>query len=246
MVIGSNKIFIPDLTSTNTFSSAFVKTGPPPEGLIIYTNYQTAGRGQKGSGWESEDGKNLLFSAILYPKMISPSDQFILSKFVSLAVYDFLTEYTPDIHIKWPNDIYAGSDKIAGILIENSIMDGKIESTVVGIGLNVNQTVFKSGAPNPVSLSLLTGKTYELPECMDKLSVFLDKRYDQLLNKKQSVLDFDYQSKLYRKDQWCMYKDNDKTFEGKIISVAGSGLLQIEDRDGSVHEYSFKEVSFMP
>lgn len=246
MIIGSHLVFIDNLTSTNTFASSLLRKEQPPEGTIVCTNYQTGGRGQKGNKWESEHGKNLLFSVILYPKKINPVNQFILSKFVSLAVFDFLSEYTSDIYIKWPNDIYAGSDKIAGILIENSIMGGKIESTVVGIGLNVNQNNFKSDAPNPVSLNMLTGKTYDLTECLNKLSVNLDKRYRQLLNKKQAVLDSDYQSKLYRKDRWCMYRDCNKTYEGKITSVTNSGMVQIEDRDGSVHEYSLKEVSFIP
>lgn len=246
MIIGSNKIFIPELTSTNTFASAILKSEPPPEGTIIYTDYQTGGRGQKGNKWESENGKNLLFSVILYPKKISPADQFILSKFVSLAVHDFLTDYTGNIYIKWPNDIYAGSDKIAGILIENTIMGGTIESTVIGIGLNVNQQIFKSDAPNPVSLSMLTGKTYDLKECLDKLCTFLNKRYEQVLKNKQDLLDSSYKEKLYRKGQWYMYRDSVKTYEGKIVSVTDSGLLQIEDRSGSLYEYSFKEVSFIP
>jgi BirA family transcriptional regulator, biotin operon repressor / biotin---[acetyl-CoA-carboxylase] ligase len=245
MKIGSDIIFIKDLTSTNSYSLSLLKKETPSEGTIVYTNYQTGGRGQKGNQWESEDGKNLLFSIILYPFSIVPSAQFIISKAISLGICDFLKEYTTKVFIKWPNDIYINDDKIAGILIENSIMSGKIESTVAGIGININQKIFKSDAPNPVSLTLLTGKSYDISDCLKKLAENLDRRYKQLINCKYQELDTDYINKIYRLGEWHNYRDLEKSYFGRIVSITQSGMLQIEEQSGLTHNYSFGEVDFI-
>jgi BirA family biotin operon repressor/biotin-[acetyl-CoA-carboxylase] ligase len=245
MIIGSKLIFFENLISTNTYASSLLKKEPQPEGTIVYTNYQTGGRGQKGNQWESEEGKNLLFSIILYPSTIDPSDQFIISKVISLGLCDFFREYIGNVFIKWPNDIYVDNDKIAGILIENSLATGKIENTIAGIGININQNVFRSDAPNPVSLSLLTGKTFELTDCLKKLANNLDKRYKQLLDKKYYVLNSDYLYQLYRYGKWNKYRDINKTYIGRIVSLTPSGMLQIEERNGLIHDYSFREVDFI-
>jgi len=110
MIIGTKLIFCKNIESTNTCASALVQSESVPEGTIIYTNFQSAGRGQKGNRWLSEDDMNLLFSIVLFPEMVSPKDQFIISMFVSLGICDFLKTFTPYCKIKWPNDIYAGDD----------------------------------------------------------------------------------------------------------------------------------------
>lgn len=147
MIIGSKIVFIKNLPSTNTYAVSLLKEGDIPEGTIIYTNFQASGRGQMGNTWESEDGKNLLISIIIFPKMIKPAKQFIISKTVSLGIYDFLRRHINNVLIKWPNDIYVNNDKIAGILIENSLLNDEIESTIVGIGINVNQQKFLCRLP---------------------------------------------------------------------------------------------------
>jgi BirA family biotin operon repressor/biotin-[acetyl-CoA-carboxylase] ligase len=245
MIIGSKLIFIKNLTSTNIYASLILKKEFQQEGTIVYTNYQTGGKGQKGNQWESEDSKNLLISIILYPSTIDPSDQFIISKVISLGICDFLKEFINNIYIKWPNDIYVDNDKIAGILIENTLMNDKIENTIVGIGLNLNQKIFRSDAPNPVSLSLLTGKTYEITDCLKKLSGNLDRRYKLMLDKKYSELNSDYLLHLYRYREWHKYRDTNGIYTGRIISLTSSGLLQIEEQNGLAHDYSFKEVDFI-
>jgi BirA family biotin operon repressor/biotin-[acetyl-CoA-carboxylase] ligase len=245
MEIGSNLIFIENLTSTNTYSLGLLKKKSLPEGTVVYTNYQKGGRGQKGNQWESEKGKNLLISIILYPTTIDPSDQFIISKAISLWISDFLMDHISNITIKWPNDIYAGNDKIAGILIENTLLNDKIENTIVGIGININQVIFGSDAPNPVSLAILTGNSYDLKDCLKGLLKNLDKRYKQLLSKKYYELDSDYISRLYRYRKWYMFRDINKTYEGRIISLTPDGRLQVEEQNGSVNDYSFGEVDFI-
>jgi BirA family transcriptional regulator, biotin operon repressor / biotin---[acetyl-CoA-carboxylase] ligase len=245
MIIGSKYIFRENLSSTNTHAATLLKNNPVQEGTIVYTNYQTAGRGQPGNSWESENGKNLLISLILYPMMVKPSDQFIISKIISIAICDFLRQHISDVSIKWPNDIYAKNDKIAGILIEASLIREEIEYVIAGIGLNINQKKFISQAPNPVSLNIITGINYDIEECMKSLASNIDRRYKQLLQGKWSEIDDEYLDNLYRIREWCDFRDANGSFEGRIISVNPSGRLQIEDHKGRIYEYGYKEVSFL-
>jgi BirA family biotin operon repressor/biotin-[acetyl-CoA-carboxylase] ligase len=245
MIIGSKFIFRENLPSSNSYAAKLLKNDTVQEGTIIYTNYQTTGRGQIGNTWESESGKNLLISLILYPSTIKPADQFIISKVISLGICDYLRQHTGNVSIKWPNDIYVNNDKIAGILIEASIIQDEIENIIAGIGLNINQKIFKSDAPNPVSLGMITGTDYNIEECLKNMALHLDKRYKQLLMGKRSEIDSEYLSMLYRVQQWYDYSDENGIFEGRIISVNESGRLQIEDHRGRIYEYGFKEVSFL-
>jgi BirA family biotin operon repressor/biotin-[acetyl-CoA-carboxylase] ligase len=245
MIIGSKIIFIMNLSSTNTYAASISKKSDLKEGTVIQTNYQTAGRGQMENSWESEEGKNLLISIILFPSIIKPVEQFLISKTISLGLCDFLHKNIDNVSIKWPNDIYVNHDKIAGILIELSLLDNKIESAIAGIGLNINQKEFKSNAPNPISLSQLTGKHYDLDYCLTSLTSNLDKRYKQLLAENKTLIDSDYISNLYRYHEWAEFKDINGIFVGRIISVTDTGRLQVEKRRGRIHEYAFKEVEFI-
>jgi BirA family biotin operon repressor/biotin-[acetyl-CoA-carboxylase] ligase len=245
MTIGSELLYCENLPSTNSHAASLLKNKRVPEGSVVYTNYQSAGRGQAGNKWESEENKNLLISIILYPNMINPSDQFQLSMIISLGICDFLQHYTNGISIKWPNDIYVNDDKIAGILIENAIMGNIIEHTIAGIGLNINQLRFLSDAPNPVSLSILTGVHYDLRECLCRLTTDLDKRYKSLISGDADRIKSDYISLLYRHNQWSNYRDVNGTFSGCISDVSNYGRLMVEHKDGNVKEYAFKEIDFV-
>jgi BirA family biotin operon repressor/biotin-[acetyl-CoA-carboxylase] ligase len=245
MIIGSKYIFRESLPSTNAYAAKLLKNESLQEGTIIYANFQTSGRGQSGNQWESEDSKNLLISLILYPTMIEPSDQFIISKTISLGICDYLRRHTANVSIKWPNDIYVNNDKIAGILIESSIIRNEMGNLIAGIGLNINQKIFRSDAPNPVSLGMITGKEFNLEECRKDLAQCLDKRYRQLLHEKRSDIDSEYLDNLYRIGQWGDYSDKNGLFKGKIIAVNPSGHLRVEDQSGRICEYSFKEINFL-
>ncbi len=246
MIIGSKLIFVKNLPSTNTHAGHLLKTNDLPEGTIIYTNYQSAGRGQPGNIWESENGKNLLLSIIIFPKFLAPADQFLISMAISTGICDFLRRYIPVCSIKWPNDIYINNDKIAGILIENSLMGDRIEHSIAGIGLNINQVKFISDAPNPVSLKQITGVNYEITACISQLASDLDKRYRQLLSENYSKIRNDYISDLYRLNEWCNFKNSEGIYTGRILSVTESGRLLIERKSGLIDEYSFKEIGFIP
>jgi BirA family transcriptional regulator, biotin operon repressor / biotin---[acetyl-CoA-carboxylase] ligase len=244
MIIGSKLFFYKNLPSTNSFAADLLRQGTPPEGSIIHTNYQSAGRGQTGNRWESGDNKNLLISIVLYPKIIKPSDQFLISMAISTGISDFLKRYIQGVTIKWPNDIYVINDKIAGILIENSIMGDTITHTIAGIGINVNQTEFPD-LPNPVSLCLLTGTVYDLSLLLKELASDLDKRYNQLISGDYSNIRREYISLLYRLNEWSRYRDASGPFTGRISDLSFSGRLLIERSNGTISEYSYKEVDFI-
>lgn len=245
MIIGSNLLFFENLPSTNTHIADLLKENNLPEGTIVYTNYQSEGRGYSGNKWESENGKNLLFSILLFPSFINTEDQFLISMTISLGICDFLLRFIPDCSIKWPNDIYVNNDKIAGILIESSVIGNKIESTIAGIGLNINQEKFISTAPNPVSLRMLTGMSYDLSACMNKLGTDLDKRYKQLIAGNSGLIKKEYVSKLYRLNKWCEFRDIKGICTGRILAVGDTGLIKIEKRNRKICEYAFKEIEFI-
>jgi len=245
MIIGSKLFFFKDLTSTNVMASALLKDKNIPEGSVIHASFQSSGKGQMGNKWESEDGKNLLMSIVLFPSMLVPAEQFYISMTISLGICDFLKRYIPVCKIKWPNDIYVNNDKIAGILIENSILGDTIEHSVAGIGLNINQKKFLSNAPNPISLSMITGKDFDIGTCLTQLISDLDKRYKQLISGEYGKIKEDYVSQLFRFNKWFNYRDLNSSYVGRIISITDFGRLKIEQKNGKTHEYNFKEVEFI-
>lgn len=244
MIIGSQFIYCKKIESTNTYASGLIQSDSVTEGTIIYSDYQSAGRGQKGNRWVSEDSKNLLISIVLYPGMVQPGDQFIISIFVSLGICDFLKTLIPDCKIKWPNDIYAGDDKIAGILIENSIISNAIVNSIAGIGLNINQEEFPEELPNPVSLKLVTGKEHDPYFCLKQMAGFLDLRYKQVISGSWDVLRNEYIASLYQLNRWRRFKSGTGIFDGRIVSVTDSGCLKIEEKTGNIREFAFKEIEF--
>jgi BirA family biotin operon repressor/biotin-[acetyl-CoA-carboxylase] ligase len=245
MIIGSKVIHIKEVTSSNSYASLLLEQESVPEGTVISAEYQTGGRGQAGSSWESEKNKNLIISIILYPSVLSPSDQFFISMIISLGICDFLNKYIRDVKIKWPNDIYVNDDKIAGILIENSIIGNEIEHSVTGIGLNINQKKFLSGAPNPVSLAIVTEMEYDLNDCRKNLLADLDSRYKQLLSGSRESIRNDYISRLYRYNEWHDFRSAGEIIHGRIVSINSYGQLQMKDCSGVKKSFSFKELEYI-
>lgn len=233
-----------EVASTNTYLDRLDNDAPQPEGCVVTTRSQSAGRGQRGNSWESEPDKNLTFSYLLRPVGVKPQEQFLLSQAVSLAVVDVLSRYAEGFSVKWPNDIYYHDRKIAGILIEHTLSGGEIMRTIVGIGLNVNQQVFRSDAPNPVSLTQITGDTYDLDSLLEALLDATDRRY-RMCNAQRDRLRADYMQRLYRKTGFYRYSDKTGVFEAVVEDVLPDGRLVLRHRDGLSREYAFKEVSFL-
>ncbi|MBP5136693.1 MAG: biotin--[acetyl-CoA-carboxylase] ligase, partial [Paludibacteraceae bacterium] len=165
-------IHLKSVESTNDYLTRLIATEEVAEGTVVMADFQTAGRGQTGNTWESAKGENLLFSMALFPD-IPASSSFLLSQVVSLALIDTLDSFSiPDSHIKWPNDIYVGDNKLAGFIIDQTVLGDKVSSAVAGIGLNVNQKDFPSELPNATSMALISGETFRLK---DVLKVFRTK-----------------------------------------------------------------------
>lgn len=216
------------------------------DGCTVYADFQTSGRGQRGNSWESEPKKNLTFSTILFPQNIKAEDQFLISQITSLAIKDVLSRYTDNITIKWPNDIYWEDRKITGILIENSIMGEYISQSVLGIGINLNQTKFESNAPNPVSLKQITNTDYQIRTILTEVLCQLFYYYQWLLNsnKIKEIRNL-YKKSLYRKEGFYKFTDKDGTFSARIKDVEDIGLLVLETESGDIKRYGFKEIKYI-
>lgn len=237
-------IVLTEVGSTNNYANQLVLSKAAEEGTIVLTQFQKKGRGQAGNSWESEAGKNLLATVILYPRFLNAGKQFLLSKIVSLSLVDFLKNETDDVSIKWPNDIYVGDRKIAGILIENSIQGTTLHSSLLGIGLNLNQTEFLSDAPNPVSLKQINGKIYNIETVAAKILKLIWEWYQKLESGNYSEIDSAYFTQLFRGGEWTEFSKEGNSFKAKIIGIGEFGQLQLKKRDGTVKEFMFKEVEF--
>lgn len=228
-----------------------------PHLYTIRTDYQTAGRGQAGNSWESEEGKNLLFSALLKYKDIRAAEQWRLSMLVAVALWDVLANYLPQeqLTIKWPNDIYFGDKKLVGILIENSLIGGYVGYSIAGVGVNVNQTKWLSNAPNPISMKEITGKEYDvevlIKEWQEKIKAWEISTTDELAAA--------YLQHLYRGKGWHRYverevslrptmiaaQDTAGTFLAEFVSVTEQGELILRKEDGEEKSYHFKQIRFV-
>lgn len=234
------------INSTNSFLKALSVDSDVDNFTVVITKKQTSGRGQMLTSWFSDEGKNLTFSVFVKTKDLLVSDQKFLNYAVSISAYNTLRYYKmPDVAIKWPNDILSEQDKIAGILIENALKINKINSSIIGIGLNVNQLVFPNNIPNPSSMQLKTGKEFNLDDVLNVFLENLKEHMDYLNEKNFDLLEKLYLNALYKKDVPCMFKTkDDELFMGKIVGIANNGKLQIELTNESVQEYGLKEVSF--
>jgi BirA family biotin operon repressor/biotin-[acetyl-CoA-carboxylase] ligase len=206
--------------------------------IAVVADYQTAGRGCGTNRWESERGKNLLFSLLLHPKQIPASKQFHISMAISLSITEALGQYIGDLSIKWPNDIYWRNGKIGGILIENTLKGGIIKDSIIGIGLNVNQRHFQSDAPNPVSIWQICEQETDREQLLLSILECLD-HYLYHDIKAQ------YCAMLYRRRGFHPYVDKNGAFMGEIADVEDDGHLLLRVDDGCERRYAYKEVQFV-
>lgn len=240
-----NIIVLNEVESTNNYANQLILSDAAEEGMVVMTQFQKSGRGHHGNQWESEAGKNMLATIILFPQFLSAGKQFMLSKIVSLSLVELLKSKTGDVSIKWPNDIYVGNKKIAGILIENSIKGSTLSSSLLGIGLNLNQQEFLSDAPNPVSLKQITEDEYNVETVVVETLELILKWYGKIETGNFSEIDSAYFSQLFRSGEWAKYSKDGIIFEAKIVGIGEFGQLQLENRDGIVEEFMFKEVEFV-
>ncbi|MBN2165750.1 MAG: biotin--[acetyl-CoA-carboxylase] ligase [Marinilabiliaceae bacterium] len=239
-------IFLKETSSTNNKMKELIETSSPEEFSIIQTTHQYAGRGQMGNCWESEKDKNLTFSIFLKPTFLPIQDQFIISKITSLAIIKSLEKFCIEkLKIKWPNDIYVDNKKIAGILIENSIMGKQLFNSIIGIGLNINQIIFSNNAPNATSLAIINNKTYDINPILNDIVNNIINYYILIQQNKTSEIDKKYLQLLYRINENANYKDNSGIFNGIIKGVDSFGRLLIKTANNEIRCYEFKDVAFI-
>ena len=249
LIIGSTKIKLDAIASTNDFiRDLLTKEEEVIEGTVVIAENQHGDRGQRGNNWISEPGKNLTFSFVLYPKFLAPSDQFDLSKAISMAIVKYLQEVLPvnmsAVRVKWPNDIYVGEKKICGILIENAVSGSNIQHSVVGIGLNVNQEQFDADLPNPTSMKMITGDSREVDEILNELCGYLDAAYiDGKHNQFRNVNSI-YEECLYLYGETKGYIMNGEAMKASIQGVDEAGKLILKMESGEIVHADFKEVSY--
>ena len=259
-----------EVDSTNNFLRHF--GAPHDRRMTLVTaEYQTAGRGTSHNSWESERGKNLTFSLRVMPESLPARRMFAVSEAASLAVADALEAFLPTpqpavadtldafpptpqpaaaapadagsrFRIKWPNDIYYGNGKIAGILIENDLQGAQVIRSTIGIGINVNQRKFLSDAPNPCSLANITGTDTERRFVLEHFMLHITRRMQQISEGRLDELHQDYLARLYRKDQEHHYSDAQGTFRAVLTGVEPGGHLILRDDEGNLRRYAFKEV----
>ena len=236
--------------STNTYLRELGGGDPSFDYEVAVATFQTAGRGQKGNTWESEAGKNLLFSILAHPQNIKVQEQFYISEAIALAVSDSVIafigpEYADGVSVKWSNDVYWKDYKMAGILIENTLQGDRILDTVAGVGLDVNQEVFLSDAPNPISMRNITGREFDLEallnDIVERFIGYMEAGTTELRNKTDKL----YRDRLYRRQGYHKFRDSNGIFEARIEGIRPDGCLMLQTRSGEHRTYEFKQVQFV-
>ena len=246
LFVGQNLVTLKRVDSTNNFlKNELTKSTPLPEGTVILAEEQFAGRGQVNNSWFAEPGKNLTFSLLLLPTFLNPDSQFLLNKSISIAINDTLVSIIGEnVKIKWPNDIYFMDEKIGGVLIENILRGNTLKYSVIGIGLNVNQTHFPLEVKNVTSLKKILQKDYDLNMLLNDLCNSIEQRYLQLRAGKIDLIDQDYIKSLYRLNESHRFRIGKEELTGTITGTDKNGLLEILIA-GEIRRFNFKEIAFV-
>ncbi|MCE2957810.1 MAG: biotin--[acetyl-CoA-carboxylase] ligase [Bacteroidota bacterium] len=243
LFLGKNVVYVPECHSTSSLLLELTNKTNLPEGTIVITDNQTRGRGQRGNTWEAAPKMNLTFSILLKPTFLLVGEQFAITQAVSLALADYLRQRgAVPVKIKWPNDLMIGEQKVAGILIENTLAGNSIQQSVVGIGININQQAFE--VPTATSLGLAMGKSFSLPHEWESLVEKLEQRYLQLKNSSKQSLEANYLEQLYRFGQRSLFEVDGRQVLGTIESVDANGRLLVAI-DGETRAFALKEIRFL-
>lgn len=240
-MISESPLFIDTTDSTNKFlKELLAENADLPDYFCVVADYQSAGRGQGSNRWQSDKGQNVLAS-VLFKPLYPPAQQFVLNQCFALSVRSSLSKYVEGVKIKWPNDIYVGYQKIAGILIEHYIEGDRIKNTIAGVGININQTVFDSDIPNPTSLKLLTGKCFDVREMVSELIKACRQYQCSNHNDYQSVHQ-EYLDNLLLYQEYAWYEKEGNRIEAEITGTDEYGRLLLKDRFGKQYCCGMKEV----
>ncbi len=211
---------------------------------LLTADWQTAGRGQRGTHWEANRGENLLFSLRFKPRGVLATEQFALSEALALGIRAALAAYGEGFSVKWPNDVYWHDRKVCGILLEHQLQGRHIVETIAGVGINVNQEAFLSDAPNPVSLRQITGRETPLAELLMSVLAEFEQRCRKVEQGRFEELHAEYCAHLFHGKGLHAYYDvaHGQTFEAEIARISPLGVLTLRLADGTERDYAFKEV----
>ena len=237
-----NHIKLETINSTNDYTLSLKDSLVFKEGLVVTSNFQSGGNGQRGKAWESNANENLLLSVVIEPKL-KLHEQSLISKIVALSVCDLLKKLGIESEIKWPNDILVIKQKIAGILIQNKLKGNFITHSVIGLGFNVNQVVFKAYSPLATSLRLLLNKEYDVSKIQEQFLIFLSERLKRL--KKGENQDIEYFKSLFLNDELAAFESDNKQFMGIIKGVSESGKLLIQLEDDRIAAFENQQVKYL-
>ena len=241
---GSSFVILKQVDSTNNYAMAMVHAGLAKHGNAWFSDHQTGGKGQRGKSWLTGEGQNIALTVVLNPPQLKIIHPFQLSTAVALAGFDFFSSYGGDeTRIKWPNDIYWRDRKAAGILIENKFSGNLWKWSVIGIGININQTQFDESLVNPVSLVQITGKRFDPEELARELHQLILKRTAQLLTKSYDTMLEEYNHHLYKRHQSIRLKKDNMVFETVIRGVSSKGQLLTVDK--IERHFDFGEVEWI-
>ncbi len=241
-MIGKKIVHIESCDSTNNYIAKLISGGNIDFGTVILADEQTNGKGQRGSKWQSRPAENMIFSLYLDSANLSVKNQFILTQFVSVSLVRALLKFGLNASIKWPNDIYVNGKKIAGVLIENQMSGMMLSGSIIGIGLNINQTDF--GQLNATSLKLEKGVFTKVSEVAYLIINELNSAWEEVLNIHTNRLNETYLEYLWRLNEKASFRDKNGEFEGIIRGTEENGLLRME-RNGEMVKYDLKEISFV-
>ena len=234
------------IDSTNTYLKNLAKRTEVDDFTTVVTRHQTKGKGQMGATWEAEPDKNLTFSTLKKFNSLTAANAFLLNICASLAILNTLKQFSiPNLHVKWPNDILSGNEKICGILIENMLVGKHIKTALVGIGLNVNQTMFNT-VSNVTSMKLLLGTTFNLDEVHKTIMAELSELFFFMEEKNFDSLWVMYEEVLFRKDQPSKFKKKEgELFTGLIRGVSSEGRLCVELENAVFAEFDLKQIQLI-
>lgn len=238
-----------EINSTNVFLYDKISENNDISDMVVVADYQTAGRGMDKNRWESEAGMNLLFSIALNVNFLEAENQFKISQAVSVAIAETLSQFVDNkqLFIKWPNDIYFGDKKLAGMLIQNTIEGRMMGVSIIGIGLNVNQMEFSKDIPNPISLKMISGRDFELDNLLNLLVFNIKTKVESLRDKEnQNEINEKYVSRSYRFGIWSDYFYQNQVKSMIIRGFDKYGRLLLHDKEGAEIVCDVKELQFFP
>ncbi len=241
-ISGIEVIRLDETSSTNDVARTLAEERRLRAPLLVTARHQLAGRGRGGHRWLSSPGDDLLVTLLWSPRRLPASHQFTLSMAAALGTAQLVDLFIPGSTVKWPNDIITGGKKLAGILIENTIRDDHLETSLIGIGVNLNEAAFPTTLPDAISLRMLTGRHYDADSLLESLTGYLLNYLQQVDNGAREALHKEYEKRLCRQGEESLFRTNRGIITAIIAGVDDYGRLLLIHSDGETRPYNMDEI----